>query len=338
MGENATKVDLAYYIKLLRQFIKTQDETSLYLAEQMSKLLLQQNFPPEEIVNLHHQAIVQIYPDISMDKQHAMDFLLEIMISYGVEHQGIHSLREKQLELTSEIDVAAKMQQTLLETELPEMKDLDIGVISVPAGQMNGDYHHFVPSEQGQLGIALADVIGKGVPAALCMSMIKYAMDSFPEESMMPSTILENLNRVIERNVEPGMFITMFYGQYLPEISLLRYASAGHEPGFYYSQSSDQFTELKTKGLVLGVMPNSTYEQYKIRINDGDMVILLTDGVTECRRGEEFIEREEVLDVIRQYTHLPSQKIVDQVYKHFEKMQDFQLKDDFTLMVLKKKV
>lgn len=337
MGNNM-KVDLAYYIELLKHYIKTQDETALYEAEQMSKLLLQQNFPPEEVVNMHHQAVVLTYPNLGEEIQYAMDFLLEIMISYGLKHRELSNLKERQLELKSEIAVAAKMQQTLLETETPNIEGIDIGVISVPAGQMNGDYYHFVPSEQGALGIALADVIGKGVPAALCMSMIKYAMDSFPEESMMPSTILENLNRVIERNVESGMFITMFYAQYLPEISLLRYASAGHEPGFYYSQASDRFTELQTKGLVLGVLSDSKYRQYELKICKGDMVILLTDGVTECRKGDRFLEREEVLDVIKQYIHLPAQQLVERVYKHFEKIQDFQLSDDFTLMILQKEV
>src|SRR5699024_12821952 len=100
---------------------------------------------------------------------------------------------------------------------------------------MNGGYHHFIKEKDGSFGIALADVIGKGVPAALCMSMIKYSMDSFPEESMNPQTILKSLNRVVERNVDPSMFITMFYAQYLPSESLLRYSSARHEPGFYDS-------------------------------------------------------------------------------------------------------
>lgn len=338
MDHRNMKVDLASYIKLLKQFIETQDEVALYEAEQMSKQLLQQNFPPEEIVNLHNQAIVQIYPDLSEEIQHTMDFLLEVMIAYGFEHQEISNLREEQVQLKSEIAIAANMQQTLLETERPKVEGLDIGVISVPAGQMNGDYYHFVPNDQGAVGIALADVIGKGVPAALCMSMIKYAMDSFPKESMMPSTTLANLNRVIERNVEIGMFITMFYAQYLPENSLFRYASAGHEPGFYYSRSSGTFTELKTKGLVLGVMPDSVYRQYELKILDGDMIILLTDGVTECRKDGRFLEREEVLAVIQQYIHLPAQKLVEQVYKHFERLQDFHLRDDFTLMILQKGV
>ena len=330
------KLEAATYKDLLNHYIKTQSEKSLYEVEQVSKTFIKKNILPEEIVNLHIQALSELYPDLSEDFQHSMNFLLETMISYGLAHQEFQKLREEQLALKSEISVAASMQDTLLGTSKPEIEGIDIGVISVPAHQMNGDYHHFVKGVDGTLGIAIADVIGKGIPAALCMSMIKYAMDSYPEETMSPRAILKNLNRVVERNVDPSMFITMFYTHYLPSESKLQSASAGHEPGFYYNAATDTFEEIVSKGLVLGVSPDSDYKQYELKINVGDMVILLTDGVTECRDGERFIESEEVLDVIKKYAHLPAQEMVDQVYKYFERLQEFQLRDDFTLLVLKK--
>src|SRR5690625_7168601 len=98
-----------------------------------------------------------------------MQFLLETMIAYGLAYQEFQVLREEQLKLKSEISVAASMQDTFLATTKPKIEGIDIGVISVPAEQMNGDYHHFVKGKDGSLGVAIADVIGKGVPAALCM-------------------------------------------------------------------------------------------------------------------------------------------------------------------------
>lgn len=335
---NVLKLDAANYKDLLKYYIETQDEKFLYRAEQISKSFIKNNILPEEIVNLHMQALAELHPNLSIESKDSMDFLLETMISYGLALQEYQTLREEQLELKSEISVAASMQDTLLATIKPEIEGLDIGVISVPANQMNGDYHHFIKGKDSSFGIALADVIGKGVPAALCMSMIKYSMDSFPEESMNPQTILKSLNRVVERNVDPSMFITMFYAQYLPSESKLHYASAGHEPGFYYNAIEDTFEEIETKGLVLGVSLDAEYKQYERYINKNDMVILLTDGVTECRQGERFIESEEVLDVIRHYAHLPAQEMVNQVYKHFERLQNFQLRDDFTLIILRKEV
>ncbi len=316
----------------------TQDEKALYQAEQFTKLSMQHNISPEEIVNVHIQALKEIYPDLPKEIDDSMSFLLEAMISYGLAYQEFQSLREKQLELKSEISVAANMQQTLLSTVKPSIRGLDIGATSIPANQMSGDYYHFVKDNEDTLGIAIADVIGKGVPAALSMSMIKYSMDSFPLSQRNPSAILENLNRVVERNVDPSMFITMFYGLYDPKTSVFQYSSAGHEPGFYYNAKMDKFDEIKAKGLVLGVSNDTVYQQYELEINKGDMIILLTDGVTECRLADRFIERDEVLDVIKKFTHLPAQEAVEQVYKYFERLQDFQLRDDFTLIIIKKDV
>ncbi|MBP1971466.1 sigma-B regulation protein RsbU (phosphoserine phosphatase) [Virgibacillus natechei] len=332
------KVDAATYKDLMSNYIKTQNEQALYGVEQVSKSFIKNNILPEEIVNLHIQALAELYPNLFEDFQHSMDFLLEAMISYGLAHQEFQTLREEQLSIKSEIAAAANMQDGLLKSTTPIIEGVDIGVISVPANQMNGDYHHFVKGKDGSLGIAIADVIGKGIPAALCMSMIKYSIESYPEESMSPKSILKNLNRVVESNVDPSMFITMFYAQYFPSENKLQYASAGHEPGFYYNAATNTFQEIETKGLVLGVTPETDYKQYEMEIHKGDMVIMLTDGVTESREGERFIETEEILDIINYYADLPAQEMVNQVYKYLERLQDFQLRDDFTLLILRKEV
>ncbi|WP_096270958.1 PP2C family protein-serine/threonine phosphatase [Paucisalibacillus globulus] len=331
-------LDAKSYTDFLKRYIETRDEQALYGAEQVSKSFIKNQISPEEIVHLHIQSLLEIYPEIQDQIQLSMNFLLEAMIAYGLAHQEYQLLREKQLRIKSEIDVAAGMQSMLMQSEVPNTDELDIGVISVPANQMNGDYHHFVKGKDGAISIAIADIIGKGIPAALSMSMIKYAMDSFPESEMSTNAILASLNRVVERNVDPSMFITMFYAQYKPDTGKLYYSSAGHEPGFYYSNKTKSFHEFEAKGLVLGVDPDTTYVQSEIDIEKDDMVILLTDGVTECRKGDTFIERDELLEVIKTYMHLPAQDIVNHVYRYFERIQNFQLRDDFTLVILKKVV
>lgn len=326
------------YQILLQEYIETKDEKYLYRAEKLSKSLLRDNILPEEIVHLHNEALANIDPTLSQEVKDSMAFLLETMISYGLAHQEFQTLRDEQIMLKSEISVAASMQETLLATEKPEIEGIDIGVISVPAHQMNGDYHHFIKANDGSLGVGIADVVGKGVPAALCMSMIKYSIDSLPEVSMSPKAILRNLNRVVERNVDASMFITMFYAQYMPKDCILRFASAGHEPGLHYHYEGDNFTEITTKGMVLGVLPEGKYEEDQVVIQSGDMVIFLTDGVTECRKDGRFLEMNEVLDVIKMFKHLPAQEQVNEVFKYFERLQGFQLRDDFTLIILKKDV
>src|SRR5690625_1830037 len=103
------KMDAANYKQLLKEYIETLDEKSLYRAEQVSKTFIQDNIPPEEIINVHNQALAELYPNLNKEFHHSMNFLLETMISYGLAHQEFQALREEQFKLRSEISVAAKM-------------------------------------------------------------------------------------------------------------------------------------------------------------------------------------------------------------------------------------
>lgn len=328
---------LSKYKKILQHFIQNRTEEALYEGQKFSRHVIEHQIPPEEIISMHKKVLQDLFSDLSPSILHSLDFLLEVMIGYGLAYQEHQFLRNKQQELKTEIEIAANVQQTLLKTDIPSIECLDIGVKSVPANIMTGDYYRFVEDDE-TVSIAIADVIGKGIPAALCMSMIKYAMDSLPESRKNPSQVLENLNSVVEQNVDASMFITMLFGIYHTKKHQFTYASAGHEPGFYYCAKEDQFYDLKTKGLVLGIDRNIQYRQYVKELEINDMIVLLSDGVTETRSDDGFIERENVTNSIRKYIHLSAQEIVESVYAEFERLQDFQLRDDFTLIVLRRKV
>lgn len=332
------EADGRVYRELLWQYLQSNEVQYLEDAKAMSVSFVRRNIFPEEIVRIHMKAIDSLFGGIFEDYKRSLEFLLESLIAYRKAHEEYEKLKLEQLELKSEIQVAANMQKTLLRTNIPQVQGIDIGAISVPFNIMNGDYFHFITGVDGTVGVAIADVIGKGVPAALSMSMIKYAMDSFYDELMSPNAILRNLNSVVERNVATNMFITMFYGKYSPMTGVLHYASAGHEPGFIYRAKKGEFTDINGKGLVLGVLKNTHYNQYEIELDSNDMIVLLTDGVTECKRSGRFVTREEVMEIISMYAHLPAQEHVEHVYKHFQQMEEFDLKDDFTLIIIKKLV
>jgi phosphoserine phosphatase RsbU/P len=325
------------YRSILYSYLKESTEAALYQGQKFSRKAMEHQISPEEIINVHCTALKELFPDLPQEVFASLDFLLEVMMDYGLAYQEHQSLRDQQLEIRSEIEIAASVQDNLLETKIPQIDALDIGAISIPAKQMNGDYYRFVQDKQ-LISIAIADVIGKGIPAALCMSMIKYAMDSLLESRVHPQHVLENLNRVVENNVDSSMFITMLYGIYDSHEHTFTYASAGHEPGFYYQASKDTFSDILAKGLVLGVDPNASYHQYEKKIEPGDMIVLLSDGVTESRTEEGFIERSVITDFIRKYQHLPSQEMVEKIYRDLERIQNFEIRDDFTLIILKRKV
>ncbi|WP_088105708.1 PP2C family protein-serine/threonine phosphatase [Halalkalibacter urbisdiaboli] len=326
------------YKSILRTFLHRKTEQGLYEAEQFSRTILEHKVSPEEFVSIHRAALEELFPSLPVGVQDSFDLLLEVMMGYGLAYREHQSLRDRQKEIETEIDVAANMQQTLLPKEIPNVQGLDIGVVSVPANKMSGDYYHFVKDDNQCIGVAIADIIGKGVPAALCMSMIKYAMDSLPEQRLQPGALLENLNRVVEQNVDDSMFITMMYGSYDPRTHDFHYSGAGHEPGFYYDAKEDSFQDLVTKGLVLGVSRRVKFREYHRTVHPGDFIVFLSDGVTEGRVDNEFIEREHVVKLIRKYMKLPAQEMVEGVYRDLATIQGFSMRDDFTLVILRRNV
>lgn len=330
------EVDGEEYKRLLNQYVQTNNREYLDKAKEISSSFPNRNIYPEDLYKIYRNAVEALHGKASTEYYKSLEFLLESLISYKDAADEYEKMKLERLELRSEIQIAANMQKELLKTDIPQIKGLDIGAISIPYHQLNGDYIHFLGMEDGTLGVAISDVAGKGVPAALAMSMIKYAVESCSDEEMSPSEILRKLNRIVEKNVALGMFVTMFYGQYCPKNNIFRFASAGHEPGFIYRAKEKRFVEIKAEGLVLGVLKNIDYEQYETNLEKGDMIVLLTDGVTECRSIDRFIEREEVFDIIKQYDHLPAKQHAEKVYMHFNELVDFELKDDFTLIIIKK--
>ncbi|WP_227396542.1 PP2C family protein-serine/threonine phosphatase [Jeotgalibacillus aurantiacus] len=324
------------YMEILNEYMQNQSEQALYAAQQFSRLALEKKMPPEEVISVQKSVMQELMPDLPEEVWHSFDILLEVMTAYGFAFREHQSLLDTQKELKNEMEIASNVQETLLGTSVPTVDGLEIGALSVPAKQMNGDYFHFVHDGDHSVNVAIADVIGKGIPAALCMSMIKYAMDSLPEYRKDPSAVLESLNRVVEQNVDDSMFITMFYGMYELRGHILHFASAGHEPGFFYQHKEKRFLDLEAKGLLLGVDKDAKYRRYEQQVEIGDMIILMSDGVTECRTDEGFIERDTLVSFINEYIELPPQEIVNKIFRDLERLQHFQLRDDFTLIIMKR--
>src|SRR5699024_6410501 len=153
-----------------------------------------------------------------------------------------------------------------------------IGVISVAAQKVSGDYFNLIDHRDGTMSFAVADVIGKGIPAALAMSMIKFGMDSYGH-SQLPSDGLKRLNRVVEKNVNQNMFVTMFDGLYDKLYHLLYCISAGKEPGYVYRAAPEECEEMCIRGRVFGVSQHTRYIRLEIPIYLDDLVTIFTDGV-----------------------------------------------------------
>lgn len=324
------------YKEILNEYMKKQTEQNLYVGQNFSRQLILENIAPEEVISMHKAAIQELYDELPDVVWHSFDFLIEMMINYGLALQERQSLLKQQEELKVEMDLAANVQETLLKTKLPLLEGLDIGLLSIPAKKMNGDYIYFVSEHDGSAGIAVADVIGKGLPAALCMSMIKFGMDSLNSTQALPKDVLSVINRIVEKSIDDSMFVSMFYGNYDAKCSRLTYGSAGHEPAILYRAKTREFTELYAKGLLLGVSSEAVYEEHTVDLEKGDLVIMMTDGVTEGRNEDGFIEHEVIFELVERKKDESAQEIVQFVYDELERMQNAQFQDDFTLVIYKK--
>lgn len=281
---------------------------------------------------MHLTSLQEALPQIPEPIYESFQFLTEVMIEYGNTYREHRSLRNRQQQLESEIEVAVTMQQTLLSDVRPTHPTLEIGLISVPAKKMSGDYYNFIQHEDHSFSVAIADITGKGVPAALCMSMIKYAMDAtFPE----PAKMLFYLNGVVERNMDPSMFVTMLCGRYDLGTHSFKYAVAGHEPGIWYEAKTQTYHEVSGKGIALGIKREAVYPEYEIALAPGDCLILMTDGVTERKVGQRYMQREELIEEER--TSATAQMMVDNLYRRLLQVSNFELPDDHTMIVIRRK-
>lgn len=326
------------YKEILHKYMDSQNEQDLYVGQKFSREFIEKEISPEDVIGIHKASLQEMLPDAPSALWHSFDFLIEVMIHYGLALQEHQSLIRKQEELDIEMKIAAQVQNTLLKTKVPHYLGLDVGYVSVPAKQMSGDYIYFMNKDEDHISVAIADVIGKGIPAALCMSIIKLGMDRLRHSHVNPGSVLEVINRQVEENIDDSMFISMFYGEYSEINSVFTYASAGHEPALHYCHKEKKFYELDADGLLLGVQNGVMYEERSVILKEGDFIVMMTDGVTETKTETGFISELVIQELLLEMKDDSAQQMVDVVYERLLEMQEFTLHDDFTIVILKKEV
>ncbi|MCO6563305.1 SpoIIE family protein phosphatase [Staphylococcus lugdunensis] len=325
-----------HYKELLDESIATGVQPQLLeKCENYTSEVIKKDILPEDIVEIHKNYI----SSLSLEEHKildTLDVLKEVVRGFGYSYRDYQKLVNKLQFHDKEIDLASRLQQTMLKADIPQFDSIQIGVISVAAQKVSGDFFNLIDHKDGTMSFAIADVIGKGIPAALAMSMIKFGMDSYGH-SQLPSDGLKRLNRVVEKNVNQNMFVTMFYGLYEEMNHLLYCSSAGHEPGYIYRAETEEFEEIEVRGRVLGVSQNTRYHQQEIAVNLNDLIIIFTDGVTEARNSMgEFISKKDLLNLIHKYKHMHPQDIVQLLYEAILKIQNPNKRDDMTILIIKR--
>lgn len=201
-------------------------------------------------------------------------------------HQAVLLEKER---LEADLSVARDIQQRMLPQGPPAVPGLDVAGLSIPSREVGGDLFYFLPLSRGRLGLTVGDVSGKSVPAALLMSNVLAALKSEARLVEHEDEIVAHLNKLIVEQVEPGRFVTFFYGVVNPGERILRYACAGHNPPLLM-HATGEAEWLQEAGAPLGVMAESTYVPVETTLVPGDVLVLYSDGVTEAQRASDMPE------------------------------------------------
>jgi phosphoserine phosphatase RsbU/P len=218
--------------------------------------------------------------------------LFVIALAYGVVGSVFRGEAEL-LAVQRELETARQIQRSLLPAAAPQTRGLDVAVQYVPMTAVAGDLYDFVDLGPSTVGILVADVSGHGVPAALVASMVKLAFSTQTEQAQDPARVLAAMNRVLSRQLEHG-FVTAIYAVIDTDHRTMTVANAGHPP-LLIGRSNTTVEEIHEHGLVLGFMPETSYTNVQVRLEDDDLILLYTDGVTEAQNAAgEFFDGERV--------------------------------------------
>lgn len=190
-----------------------------------------------------------------------------------------------QQRMAETLKLAREIQMSMLPKRFPPFPhrtDFDLYAIIEPAREVGGDFYDFLLLDEDRLGIAIGDVSGKGIPAALFMSITKTLLRVSAGKRYDPAAVLAELNKELCRDNDAGMFVTLFYGVVHLRTGALEYSSGGHNPPYLLSQNGAVTALQQTKGMALGVAEAVLYEAKRIALPAGDGLFLYTDGVTEA--------------------------------------------------------
>ena len=198
--------------------------------------------------------------------------------------------RDKLLVLQNELEVARQMQQSILPTQFPEGPDYTVYGKMEAARNVGGDFFDVLYLNDRRIGLAIADVSDKGVPAALFMMSSRTLLKSAAMGDTGPGDVLRQVNNLLQEDNEAGMFVTVLYGVYDPSNGELTYANGGHNSPLVVHRDGTSMLLPLTDGIALGAAPNIQYKQNTVTLSPGDTVIFYTDGVTEAMNseGEQF--------------------------------------------------
>jgi sigma-B regulation protein RsbU (phosphoserine phosphatase) len=240
--------------------------------------------------------------------------------------------------VAQELALAGEIQSSFLPNVLPNVAGWQLAAILEPARETSGDFYDFIRLSSGRLGIVVADVVDKGMGAALYMALCRTLIRTYAAEfDTQPDLVFSVVNRRILQDTHTNLFVTVFYGILDPTTGTLTYCNAGHNPPYLLSaQNRGPVQALRRTGMPLGVLEDAIWEQGSVQIASGDALVLYTDGITEAQdRQEEFFGEKRLLEIVQDSLGRSAQDMQDALLAEVHRfMGDASQFDDITLMAV----
>ncbi|MFC2053096.1 PP2C family protein-serine/threonine phosphatase [Chloroflexota bacterium] len=269
-------------------------------------------------------------------------FQLEEVLARTETHLALRNLQKQLLDAIDkferELQMAGKLQASFLPRKLPVLPDWEFAAKLLPASETSGDFYDVFQFPDGRLGIFVADVVDKGVEAAmfmaLCWGLFRTYMADYPEELQLS---FWEVNQRLVMDTGGDKFVTVFYGVVDPQDGQLTYCNAGQSPGLLVkAQDSESVIRLEQTGPPLGIIENQTWERRVEKIDPGDMLVLYTDGITDAQNGDgNFFDTGGLLEVLLSNSGRTALEVQEDILNGVsEFVADVQQFDDIALFVV----
>jgi len=249
-------------------------------------------------------------------------------------------LLKKQIRYENEISIAADIQRKLLPQKVPEDSDLQISALNVMARSVGGDYYDFLKNNRDQLAMVIGDSMGKGMPAALLMTTVRAVWQSWSMSGFeSPGEILSMINQTVYPDLHATeSFMTMFCALYDPNTSNFKYCNAGHNHPILRHAVEPNCFQMEVGGMPIGMFPDTEFHSAEVILNENDIVVMYTDGVTEAHNKDNVeFGFDRLCELIDQIYALEPDEITKKImYEIINHTGSSSLADDVTIVVLKK--
>ncbi len=262
--------------------------------------------------------------------------LLASQVAIIIEKVMLHDQMLEKQRLETQLEVARQVQLELLPARDPQLEGFDISAYNFPTEEVSGDYYDWVRIYDDQIGIVIADVSGKGVPAALLMAFLRASLRAATHIGYAPHISMSKVNYLLWESIERNQFVTAFYGVLDSANRTLAYCNAGHNPPFLMEADGKVHFE-ERGGVPLGMFRDTRYYEYFANIEPGQLLVLYTDGVTEAmNRALEEYGRDRLVEAVRNCRLLSSREMIDFVHRDvLNWTEGLGATDDVTFFIIK---